>query len=529
MRPVHRRTSAGRVALLVGIFAAAVATLPGVAAGAATPLPGSDTGTVGTPASGVAADGTVRGFVDAHNHLFTQEAFGGRLFCGKVFDPAGPQVALRDCPDHEPDGSGAVVENLLSNGSPFGTHDPAGWPTFRDWPAHDSLTHQQDYYAWVERAWRGGLRVMVNDLVANRQLCDIYWLKQNSCNEMDTIRLQAQRTRELEAFVDSQNGGAGKGWFRIVTSPAQARQVIAQGKLAVVLGIEISEPFGCRQFLTIPLCSRADIDRGLTEVYNLGVRSMFVCHKFDNALCGVRFDSETQGSIVQAGNLLGSLTTWDVETCTGSAHDNTVQGSTVPTPHCNKKGLSALGEHMVRGMVQRKMIVEIDHMSVKAADQTLDILEAARYPGVISSHSWEDTSYLPRIYALGGMVTQYGNPSQQFVDEWRRTAPVRRQYGVTGYGFGMDSNGFGEQPGARPNNAGNPVRYPFTSLDGSVTLNRLTTGQRTWDVNVDGVANYGLVPDWVQDLRTLGGQELVNDLLRGAEQYLRTWEGATRA
>ena len=526
MKHVQRRTLAGRAALLAATVIAAGVVLPGTA-GAATPLAGSQTGTVGAPASGVAADGTVRGYVDAHNHLFTQEAFGGKMFCGKVFDPAGPTVALKDCPDHEPDGSGAIIENLLSNGSPFGNHDPVGWPTFKDWPAHDSLTHQQNYYEWVERAWRGGLRIMVNDLVANRQLCDIYWIKQNSCDEMATIRLEAQRTRELEAYVDQQNGGAGKGWFRIVTSPAQARQVIAQGKLAVVLGIEVSEPFGCRQFMGVPLCNQQAIDRGLTEVYNLGVRSMFLCHKFDNALCGVRFDSETQGSIVQVGNLLGSVTTWDVETCTGPAHDNNVQLSSVPTPHCNKKGLTSLGAYAVRGMMQRGMMIEVDHMSVKAADQTLDILEAARYPGVISSHSWSDASYLPRIWALGGMVTQYGNPSQQFVAEWRRTAAQRQQYGVTGYGYGLDANGFGKQPGARPSNGGNPVRYPFTSADGAVTLNRLTTGQRTWDVNVDGVANYGLVPDWIEDMRILGGQAIVDDMNRGAEQYLRTWEGAT--
>jgi microsomal dipeptidase-like Zn-dependent dipeptidase len=517
---------AGRAAVLAGAVVALAVTLPGVPAGAATPLPGSDTGTLGTPASGVAADGTVRGLIDAHNHVFAQEAFGGKMICGKVFDPAGIAAALRDCPDHGPDGSTATVENLLRHGTPFGTHDTTGWPTFKDWPAPDSLTHQQDYYAWIERAWRGGLRIMVNDLVANRQLCELYWIKQNSCNEMDTIRLEAQRTRELQAFIDAQYGGTGKGWFRIVYSPAEARSVIAQGKLAVILGIETSEPFGCRQFVGLPLCSRSDIDRGLTEVYNLGVRSMFVCHKFDNALCGVRFDSETQGSIVQVGNFLGTLTTWDVETCTGPAHDNTVQGSTVPTPHCNKKGLTPLGDYMIRGMMRRGMIVEIDHMSVKAADQTLDILEAAAYPGVISSHSWEDTTYLPRIYAVGGMVTQYGHAAAEFVAEWQRTKAVRERYGVRGYGFGMDSNGFGPQPSARPNNAGNPVRYPFTSLDGSVTLNRLTTGQRTWDVNVDGVSNYGLVPDWVQDLKTLGGQALADELLMGPEQYLRTWEGA---
>jgi microsomal dipeptidase-like Zn-dependent dipeptidase len=508
------------IALLAGTVIAVGVVLPGIA-GAATPVTG--TGTVGTPAAGTAADGSVRGFVDAHNHLFAQEAFGGKMICGKVYDPAGPAAALKDCPDHEPMGLGAVVENLLKSGSPIGTHDTTGWPTFKDWPAHDSLTHQQDYYVWVERAWRGGLRIMVNDLVANRQLCDIYWIRSNPCDEMDTIRKEAADTKALEAYVDQQSGGAGKGWFRIVYSAAQARQVIAQGKLAVVLGIEISEPFGCRQVAGIPQCTRADIDRGLDEVYGLGVRSMFVCHKFDNALCGVRFDDETQGSIVQVGNLLGSATTWQVETCTGPAHDNTVQLSTVPTPHCNKNGLTALGEYMIRGMMQRKMMVEIDHMSAKAAGQTLAILEAAHYPGVISSHSWADPTYYPRVYALGGFVAQYAHPADQFVAEWNRTRALRQQYGVTGYGYGLDSNGFGKQPGARP---GGTVTYPFTSVDGSVTLNKLTFGTRTWDVNVDGVANYGLVPDWIEDLRKVGGQAIADDMLRGAEQYLHTW-GAT--
>jgi microsomal dipeptidase-like Zn-dependent dipeptidase len=523
MRRVQRRTLTRAVALVAGTVLAAGIVLPGTA-GAATPESGTDTGTVGTPATGVAADGTVRGFVDAHNHPFAEEAFGGKMICGKVFDPAGPAAALRDCPDHEPNGAGAIIENLLSNGSPIGTHDPVGWPTFRDWPAHDSLTHQQDYYVWMERAWRGGLRIMVNDLVANRQLCDIYWIKSNSCDEMDTVRKEAAKTRALQDFVDQQHGGPGKGWFRIVTSPAEARQVIAQGKLAVVMGVEISEPFGCRQLFNIPLCSRSSIDRGLDELHALGVRSMFVCHKFDNALCGVRFDSETQGSIVQVGNLLGSATTWQVETCTGPATDNTVQLSTVPTPHCNKNGLTALGAHMVRGMMQRGMMIELDHMSQKAADQTLDILEAADYAGVISSHSWSDPTYLPRIYALGGFVAQYAHQAEQFVAEWQRTRPLRQQHGIYGYGYGLDSNGFGKQPGPR---AGGAVTYPFTSVDGSVTLNKLTFGQRTWDVNVDGVANYGLVPDWIEDVRRVGGQQVADDMLRGAEAYLRTWEGAT--
>jgi hypothetical protein len=40
------------------------------------------------------------------------------------------------------------------------------------------------------------------------------------------------------------------------------------------------------------------------------------------------------------------------------------------------------------------------------------------------------------------------------------------------------------------------------------------------------MAHYGLFPDWVEDLRLLAGQEVVDDLGRGAEAYLQMWERA---
>ena len=54
-----------------------------------------------------------------------------------------------------------MLENVLY-GEPGPRHDPVGWPTFNDWPHHKSLTHEQAYYRWLERAWRGGLRIFVN-------------------------------------------------------------------------------------------------------------------------------------------------------------------------------------------------------------------------------------------------------------------------------------------------------------------------------------------------------------------------------
>ncbi|SPT50253.1 Coagulation factor 5/8 type domain-containing protein [Actinomadura madurae] len=494
--------------------------------------------------------GEVHGYLDAHTHLMAYEAFGGRLMCGKPFDPAGIQAALRDCPDHAGNGALAIWENFTRHGTPFGTHDPTGWPAFKDWPAWDSRTHQQAYHTWLERSWRAGQRILVNHLVANRQLCEIYPLKGNACDEMDVIRLQARRIQEMQAYIDARSGGPGKGWFRVVRDSAQAREVIEDGKLAVVLGVETSEPFGCRVIGGKPQCTRQDIDRGLDEMQNLGVASMFVCHKYDNALCGVRFDGGTTGAFVNVGNFLGTGRFWQVERCTGAAHDNTIApagglgdtfaellrllglaGITLPVypsgPHCNVHGLSALGEHMVRGMMERHMIVEVDHMSVKAADATLGLLEDARYSGVISSHSWTDETYLSRIYALGGMVTGYGTAADRFAAEWRRNKEHRDPRYLFGYGYGLDANGMGALPPPRENNGANPLRYPFTSpIDPSVTLDRQRTGLRTWDLNTEGVANYGLVPDWLADMRTVAGQGLIDDMASGAEAYLRMWRRA---
>ncbi|MET9734865.1 discoidin domain-containing protein [Streptomyces sp. NPDC006458] len=544
---MHRRPYVAVVSLLLLVLAMALGPAPSSAAEAddwwnpaARPAQDSRIGVTGEPFKGTDSRGRVRGFVDAHDHIFSNEAFGGRLLCGKPFSEAGIADALKDCPEHYPDGSLAVFDFITKGGD--GRHDPVGWPTFKDWPAHDSLTHQQNYYAWIERAWRGGQRVLVNDLVTNGVICSVYFFKDRSCDEMTSIRLQARLTYDLQAYVDRMYGGTGKGWFRVVTDSAQARQVIEQGKLAVVLGVETSEPFGCKMILDIAQCSREDIDKGLDELYALGVRSMFLCHKFDNALCGVRFDEGALGTAINVGQFLSTGTFWRTEKCAGPQADNPIglaaapsaeqklpEGVAVPSyasdARCNVRGLTDLGEYAVRGMMKRKMMLEIDHMSVKATGRALDIFESESYPGVISSHSWMDLGWTERVYALGGFIAQYMHGSEGFGAEARRTEALRDKYGV-GYGYGTDMNGVGGWPGPRGANTPNPVQYPFRSVDGASVIDRQTTGERTWDLNTDGAAHYGLVPDWIEDIRLTGGQDVVDDLFRGAESYLGTWGAA---
>jgi hypothetical protein len=66
-----------------------------------------------------------------------------------------------------------------------------------------------------------------------------------------------------------------------------------------------------------------------------------------------------------------------------------------------------------------------------------------------------------------------------------------------------------------------------------VTVKKQRSGKRVYDLNADGVAHYGLYPDWFKDLELIAekresgsGQEITTDMQRGAEAYLQMWERA---
>ena len=361
--------------------------------GSCAKWPEVQTNVSGRPHRGERSYDEVRGYADAHTHGMAFEFLGGDVHCGKPWHPYGVEYALLDCPDHTATaGKGAAMEGFLS-GDVDG-HDPVGWPTFKDWPAPDSLTHEGTYYKWMERSWRGGLRLFVNLLVENDQLCKIYPLKHNSCDDMDSIRLQAKRMKQFERYIDAQSGGPGKGWYRIVHSPFEARQVINDGKLAVVMGIETSVVFGCTMKLDIPQCTAEDIDRQLDEVHKMGVRQMELVNKFDNALSGVAGDNGATGVLVNSANFLETGSFWKMQTCPQGygegVHDKEQYAMprdvsdrdplfgaiakeygppiAVPVypgaPHCNQRGLTDLGDFTIRGLAKRKMLFDPDHMSV---------------------------------------------------------------------------------------------------------------------------------------------------------------------
>ncbi len=512
----------------------------------------------GEPTRGASPWGEVQGLLEAHLHWMAFEIFGGKAHCGRPWHPYGVAYAMVDCPDHKPGGFGLAFENVLSGNNPAATHDTVGWPTFKDWPNRLSLTHEGTYYKWVERAWRGGLRVLVNLNVDNAQLCEIQPSKTHDCNEMDTVRLQIKQLRALANYVDAQYGGPGKGWLRIVEDPFEARRVINDGKLAVINGIEISRLFDCKLNDDVAQCDRAQIDRQLEEMRAAGVRDLQPAVKFDNGLSGAAGDPGTNGIVTNNGNKMETGHYFDMRTCQGppGSVDQTqvtvgptstgpgadfshavfpggVTPSYPPPPHCNERGLTSLGEYLVTRMMDKGMIIDPDHMSALARRQALTLLEARRYSGVVSSHSWSTPDAEARIYRLGGVITPKASAiakssdSSWFVGEWKRLRAMRDPRYLYGIGFGSDMNGVAKQPAPRADAAKvQPVTYPFKSFDGKQTIEQHVSGKRVWDFNVDGVAQYGEYLDWIQELRNRTNDEITPDLARGAEAYLQMWERA---
>ena len=524
-----------------------VATVTFVPAQGCAEFPEADLMASGTPSKGATSFGRVGGIVEGHMHWMAYSYFGGKFRCGQPWHKYGIEAALPDCADREgPQGTAAPLQNTLNYGNPAQVHSTENYPGFPN-QSKDNLNYEGMYYRWVERVWKAGMRLMVMGVNENRVLCELQANRVESCNEMDTMRRSFRAIRELEDYVDAQAGGPGKGFFQVVTDPFEAREVINSGRVAVVLEIETSEPFDCRGWEQVT-CDKAQIDRQLNEMHELGVRSSLLLNKFDNPLTGVRFDSGVASYLINAGNRQSSGSFWSARTCKdGELTDNDIDigeptisaagdqllkglgftGGTFPTyppkPHCNTRGLTELGRHTVRRMMQLGWIVNPDHMSQAAVDDTLTLLEAENYSGVISPHGWVDPGNWPRLWKLGGMAFPGHSGTDEYVADYEKYRPKETPFEF-GWGYGADLGGLSHQPDKSAKGA---ISYPFKSYDGKVSFDRQKTGTRTFDFAKEGVAHYGLYADWLEDLRRVGGEQLEDDMWAGAEAYLQMWERAS--
>ena len=538
----------------------------------------------------------VIGFAEVHAHMGMGSdmsdgsgdrgpSAGGVLY-GQAINRFGVTEALKNCSAiHGPNGT-LSAENIILDTDPTQTHDTVGWPSFLGWPEKDSQLHQQMYYKWVERAYKAGLRTMSVHGTSIEALCNIAKLtlgdKSADCVDMGVGSKQVEYLFDIEKYVDAQEGGPGKGWFRIVKDPAEARSVIADGKLAVIPGLEFANVFHCRvQFLPgggeTSDCTREDIDREIDEAWNLGVRQIFPYHDVDSALGGTGIFSsilnyvgftDTRGfwktyncpdveyftgeGVYVAGAVLETgMVTQFTNPITQAITDfaNGTLPLYGPGRQCNARQVTDLGKYAIDKIMKKGFVLDIDHAELTNKQYMLD--QGARttpnYPMVSGhgGHGGITTAQAEQMFRQGGIIYPALTNGKDFVRFIGQMKPVWEASGTPrklAVGYGADANGLRDLPG--PRGAGStPIQYPFTLFQGPgwgpqyaaagikpIKVEMLSIpGGQSWNMDEVGMANYGLVADIVEEVRIEGGEPATTALFNSAETYLQLWEQTLKA
>lgn len=559
-----------------------------------TPYPEISTDIVGKTYVGRGIDKPVIGFAEVHTHMamghemsdgkhIVGPSAGGVMY-GQMFHRFGVPHAMADCADwHGPQGI-RDPEALILDMTPLTMHDTKGWPTFIDWPKADSQLHQAMYYKWVERAWQAGMRIMVTEGTNIAALCEVGRLAVlrpgAECNDMRLGISQVKYLFQLQDYVDAQEGGPGLGWFRIVKTPQEARRVINDGKLAVVAGLEFANVFDCTVHFTpggllgeVRGCTKESIDRQIDEVWDLGVREIFPYHDINSALGGT-------GLFQDILNIVGFYATggfWQTYDCPdggegdkyfynagakititppGLGNDpltslilgatSSVLPGTLPLypsdrRQCNARGMTDLGEYVMKRLMAKGFIIDIDHAELSIKGKMLEMANAQtpKYP-LISAHGAQGGLSLQQakdLLAGGGLIYPMKPNGKGHVDFLNKLKPIwPADRGPIPLGYGMDANGITDRAG--PRGAGSkPMQYPFTLFQGEdwgpqfdgiapvqVNLQTQPESGKTWPIDEVGTAHYGMMADYVEEVRLEGGKEAIDALYRSAEAYIQMWE-----
>lgn len=429
--------------------------------------------------------------------------------------------------------------------------------------------HQQMHITWVRRAYEGGLRLMIASVTDSEVLAMLWHRYHSAPRPSHNANYDYESARKQLRFIHEQVA-ANTRWMAIVTTPAQARRAIEQNKLAVILSLEmdsltieqmvsLKDEFGVRHVTPIHLVNNSF---GGVAVYNdafntsnhfvnghfyqvegaPSVRFKLARPTYLNYIHGNPFESG--GDLFKHGAILPS-------------HIGDAEYHALHYPddrgHRNIAGIDFGRLHML--MVHGFML-DLAHMSEHAQEQTLRMVEQFRYP-VMNSHtglrvdgsvpqgSERDMprAFAQRIAALGGVVG-LGTSRDDAVSEDDPVATWIGHYqdalnamGGRGVALGTDMNGFAPQiPFAR---SAASVTYPIDlgirlssteARPSLVSLGRHRLGTREFDFQRDGIAHYGMLPDFLQAVHThlrasrRDADGLLRSMFNTAEDTIAMWE-----
>lgn len=525
------------------------------------------------------------GWADLHTHPMSNLAFAGRVFRG---GPDGTALMGVDSRCRQLVNANGVTEALgpdnscndlirksilgkIANGdgvAPTGDNS-AGAPQFADWPKWNDISHQKMWFEWLRRARDGGLRVMVGLAHNNKALAaSVAAAGDPPVDDRASADLQIM---EMKAFVARHSD-----FMEVALSAGDVPRIVQSSKIAVILGIEIDNindgNWGGGQTAVT-----SEIDR----LFLQGVRYVFPVHLTNNAFGATAVYS-------QQFNLAGyyqNRTWWDLECAPGCADELSWQVPSAnfdigldavrliklgiqpwenpPAPpacgslagcgvlgHRNRLGMTPLGEFAMKELMRRGMIIDIDHMSDKTADRALEIAATGLTSGVyplVSGHSGlrkhtavgaklesaganGENARLPaqliKIANLGGMfgIGTDGVDAYDWVRQYGEAALLMNNRPGS-VAFGTDMNSLVKSP--RPPGR-STVTYDESSPDPRLhapTSTSTGTPGKVWSYQSDGVANYGMMTDFVRDVATAPTGPAVNSsLFLSADYFWHMWE-----
>ncbi len=509
------------------------------------------------------------GFVDMHTHPVSQLAFGEQLFFGG--NDGDPNIALGSCNCYHnfvvlPFAGSCPLQNLYRNIMVAGIdpHTPGpAFPNFIEWPKYNSLLHQQMWIDWIRSAKEGGLRVMVALAVNSHTIADA--AETTGAND-DYASMNKQLTAMRALFSRHTD------FAEIAYTSADLRRIVGQGKLAVILGIEMDNignfynPADGKGASYNPNPSDAQIKSEIDRLFNLGVRYIFPIHITNNIFGGTAL-YESSFNVANKYNTGAPFVPEVVSSAGGiefklqspfqairqSFFGGLFMGLTgavlppaimpdvpsnypsyIPLPSLgqgdrNSQGLTPKGQMAIRYMMQKGMLIDIDHMSEKSADAALSMAASYDYP-VNSGHNdfrgpgakalgigagnenARTDDQVRKIYALGGILgLGHGGGATNYVTHYRYGLSLTDGQPLA---IGTDVNGFFALPG--PPKVGETISPSFP---------KTVTGLRVWDFNLDGMAHYGLFPAFIESMKRVGmTTEEQAAFFSSAERFAQMWE-----
>lgn len=546
--------------------------------------------------------GALKGYADLHIHMFGEAMFGGGWLHG-IANYGDYKVALRRCSgnlertDHAATRFGPLNEFLSGNGvtdGDAGWHwgkrrgwDERGWPFrqehWEDWPSWDAIAHQQVWQGHLKDAHLQGLTLAVVSAVDFRPMCEVmenrkpHLLKAGTCNEYTSIKWQLQEARR---FADASD------WVDIALSPAHAREIIAAGKLAIVLSIEATEPFD----------NRADWHNVLDEYIGLGVRTFQMGGHINSAFSGATVMNRAYNAMQWIENYFrdgqcfhingGTRCKYDdltVIDMVGILETNPRNGFTcrdaagqvgacnAAAGYTNELGLTDQGVELANALIDRGMAIDIAHMSERAVRDLFAVAQRRGNHALYSSHShFRDrligsddhmanqtqekpltAMHIDAIKATGGMVGLRTGPDHAVsyppsgvantCDGSARSYAQSLAWGVDqglDMAWASDLNGFIQQmvprrgdEGCRGQSQRDSQHYawlpPAASVsDGLGSFAYPSAAHREW-YQKQGFGHIGLLRAVFEDMRTMGlAQKYLDNLGASTENFVRMWERA---